>query len=267
MGALFVLASVALFLRVGLAQGNCQLVAGYEQDPPYHFQDEKGKVIGIDADILRSVLSDVGCQLVFETRPWKRTLFDVREGKLDAALGASFKDERAKFAYYSVPYRGQPHVVFENKIPGANVASLSNYLKDGHSLGVVLGWHYTDRIRELLDDSAYQSLIEVAPDLEHLLRMHGRGRFEGFLANPSSVANQIGKQRLNETYRMIKADIDILHFLFSRVRVDAGLVSKFNERLAERIEDGFFFDVCKKYEHLLISSCHFLSTNDPETGK
>ena len=77
MGALLVLASVALFLRVGLAQGNCQLVAGYEQDPPYHFQDEKGKVIGIDADILRSVLSDVGCQLVFELRPWKRTLFDV----------------------------------------------------------------------------------------------------------------------------------------------------------------------------------------------
>ena len=76
----------------------------------------------------------------------------------------------------------------------------------------------------------------------------------------------MGKQRLNETYRMIKADIDILHFLFSRVTVDAGLVSQINERLAQRFEDGFFINVCKKYESLLIASCEFLSTTDPETG-
>ncbi len=264
--ALMVFASVVLILRTGLAQGSCQIVAGYEHDPPYHYQDEQGKVIGIDADILRIILNDVGCQLVFETNPWKRTLIGVRTGKLDATLGASFKDERAKWAHYSIPYRGQPHVVFENKVPGTNVASLSNFLKDGHSVGVVLGWHYTDKIRKLIDDPAYQSLIEVAPDVETVVRMHGRGRFEGFLANPSAVANRMGKQRLNETYRMIKADIDILHFLFSRETVDAGLVSQFNERLEERIENGLFFDVCKKYERLLISSCDFLSTKNTETG-
>ncbi len=99
-----------------------------------------------------------------------------------------------------------------------------------------------------------------------MVKMHSRGRFEGFLANPSAVANRIGKQRLNETYRMIKADIDILHFLFSRETVDAGLVSRFNERLAQRFKTGFFLGVCKKYEPLLIASCEFLSTNDPETG-
>jgi polar amino acid transport system substrate-binding protein len=264
--ALMVLVSVALNLGTGRAQEGCRIVAGYEQDPPYHYQDEQGKVIGIDADILRIVLNDVGCQLVFAISPWKRTLSGVRTGKLDTAPGASFKDERAKWAHYSIPYRGQPHVVFENRLPGTNATSLSGYLRDGHTVGVVLGWHYTDKIRKLIDDPAYRPLVEVAPDFETVIRMHGRGRFEGFLANPSSVANTMGKQRLNETYRMINADIDILHFLFSKVTVDADLVSQFNERLAERFENGFFFDACKEYEHLLISSCDLLSTNDPATG-
>jgi len=263
--ALLVIASLVWSLRTGLAQESCRIVAGYEHDPPYHYQDEQGIVIGIDADIFRIVLDDLGCKLVFETSPWKRTLANVRTGALDATLGASFKDERAKWAHYSIPYRGQPHVVFENKVPGTNVASLSNYLKDGHSVGVVLGWHYTDKIRKLIDDPAYRPLIEVAPDIEALVRMHDRGRFEGFLANPSTVANRMGKQRLNETYRMIKADIDILHFLFSKATVDAGLVSQFNERLEQRFKTGFFFDVCRKYEPLLIASCDFLSPKDPGT--
>lgn len=96
--------------------------------------------------------------------------------------------------------------------------------------------------------------------------MHDRGRFEGFLANPSVVAGEIGIQALREKYRMIKADIDTLHFLFSRATVEAGLVARFNQRLAERIEDGFFLDVCGKYEHMLISSCALLSTTDWKTG-
>lgn len=264
--ALMVFVSLSLNLGTGLAQGSCRIVAGYEQVPPYQYQDEQGQVVGIDADILRIVLNDIGCQLDFETSPWKRTLSGVRTGKLDAALGASFKDERAKWAHYSIPYRGQPHVIFENRDPGTNASSLSKYLRDGHSLGVVLGWHYTDKIRKLIDDPAYRPLVEVVPDVATAIKMHNRGRFEGFLANPSSIANIIGKPRLAEAYRMIKADVDILHFLFSRVTVDTDLVSQFNERLAGRFEDGFYFDVCKEYEHQLISSCDFLSTNDPATG-
>jgi polar amino acid transport system substrate-binding protein len=259
--------ALAVFnVRAGSAQEDCQLFAGYGPEPPYHYPDEQGKIIGIDADILRIVLEDIGCRLTFDEHPWKRTLRDISTGKLDVTMGASYTGERAKFAHYSVPYRGQPHVVFENRKSASKTATLADFLNAGHSLGVVLGWHYTDEIRKLIDDPAYGSLVHVAPTFDSLLSMHDRGRFEGFLANPSVVAGEIGIQALREKYRMTKADVDILHFLFSRATVEAGLVARFNQRLAQRIEDGFFFDVCGKYEHTLISSCALLSTTDRKTG-
>jgi len=248
------------------AQENCRLVAGFEPELPYHFLSEQGNIIGIDADILRLTLVDLGCELAFQVTPWKRTLVQVKNGDLDIAIGASFKDERAKFAHYSVPYRGQPHVVFENKSQGSGASTLAEYLKSGRSLGVVLGWHYTNKIRALLDDPVYKPQIEIAPKFELAVKMHDANRFDGFLGNPSNLAATIGKQALYGKYRMIKADVDILHYLFSRKSVDADLAKRFNQRLTEKIAQGFFFDVCKKYENMLISSCEFLSTIDANAG-
>jgi polar amino acid transport system substrate-binding protein len=266
--ALFALLALALFdIRPGLAQENCHLIAGYEPEQPYHFPNEQGQIAGIDADILRIVLEDVGCRLTFEEIPWTRALRDVSTGTLDIAIGASYKDERAKFAHYSVPYRGQPHVVFENRETASGTATLADFLNAGHSLGVVLGWHYTDDIRKLMDDPAHESLVHVAPHFDSMLSMHARGRFKGFLANPSSVAGTIGIPALREKYRMIRADVDTLHFLFSRATVETGLVARFNQRLEKRIADGFFFDVCGEYEHLLMSNCAILSTVYPKSGK
>ena len=138
------------------AQEKCRMAAGFGIEAPYHFPNEQGKIIGIDADILRIVLADLGCALVYRERPWKRTLVQIKDGDLDVTLGASFKEERAKFAHYSVPYRGQPHVLFEDKAPGSGAATLVAFLKSGRSLGVVLGWHYTNKIRALLDDPVYR---------------------------------------------------------------------------------------------------------------
>lgn len=256
------LAGLAWNTQTVAAQVNCRLVAGFGIEPPYHYPNDQGNIIGIDADILRIVLEDLGCTLVYEERPWKRTLVQIKSGDLDVTLGASFKEERAKFAHYSIPYRGQPHVVFENKSPGSNTATLVEFLENGHSLGVVLGWHYTNKIRELLDDPAYEKQIQIAPRFDLAVKMHKAKRFDGFLGNPALLVVEIGEQALNERYRKIKADVDILHFLFSRKTVDADLAKRFNQRLTERLAEGFFFDVCKKYEHMLLSSCAFLSTAD-----
>lgn len=131
---LVLLAGLTWNTQTVAAQENCKLVDGYGTEPPYHYPNDQGNIIGIDADILRIVLEDLGCALVFEERLWKRTLFQIESGELDVTLGASFKDKRAKFAHYSVPYRGQPHVVFENKSPGSGTSTLAKYLKNGHSL-------------------------------------------------------------------------------------------------------------------------------------
>jgi polar amino acid transport system substrate-binding protein len=242
------------------ANAACSVVAGYGVEPPYHYPDEDGRVIGIDADILRSVLGDIGCEIRFVQRPWKRTLVEIKEGSLDSTMGASFREERAKFAHYSMPYRGQPHVVITGKarIPAAR--SLSEFLDNGHNLGVVLGWHYTDAIRALLDGPRYAKQVVTVPKFELAVSMLDAGRFEGLLGNPSVLAGIVGVERVRRDYAMLPADIDVLHILFSRKSVSADIAARFNRQLEAGLEAGLFFDVCGKYESQLLSNCSFLST-------
>ena len=244
----------------GVALGDCKLTAGYELEPPYHYPDSNGTIIGIDAEILITVLEEIGCRVNFKVRPWKRTLLGIEHGKLDIALGASFKTERAAFAYYSPPYRGQPHVIFETANRAKRPASLESFLKAGHTIGTVHGWHYTNGIRKFLDDPIYRSQVVIASSIDGAMKMLDRGRFQGFLANPSSVAGMIGKQELLKRYVMTRADIDILHYLFSRKSVAADIAARFNRRLKEKLAAGLFFRICKKFETKLLSQCSFLAT-------
>jgi polar amino acid transport system substrate-binding protein len=237
----------------------CEITAGFGPGAPYNYPDADGKNIGIDADILRIGLEDIGCNVKYTPLPWKRILSDVENGKLDATMSASYKDDRAQFAYYSVPYRAQPHVIMFNKTFPVKATSLSEYLESGYTLGVVLGWHYTNKIQELISSARYKKQIFIAPDYENLLKMYGHKRFFGFLSNPSMLAGVIGKESILREYQMIRADVDILHFLFSRKSVSLEVVQRFNDNLKTRMNLGFFTDICAKYENQLISNCEFLN--------
>ena len=259
-GIRFALSGVLLTVIPGVGNAACSLVAGYTAEPPYHYPNDDGKIIGIDADILRIVLGDIGCEISFEILPWKRTLAQIKGGQTDTTMGASFKDERAKFAHYSGPYRGQPHVIAIKKSVNVVAASLKDFLENGHRLGVVLGWHYTDEIRGLLNAPRFGSQIVIAPRFENLVKMHDAERFLGFLTNPSVLAGQIGSEELKRDYHMIYADTDTLHFLFSKKSVGADFAQRFNKRLEEKLSSGFFFDICRKYETQLVSGCSYLSS-------
>jgi len=252
-------ALMASLLFTGNGNAACRIVAGFGPGAPYNYPDKEGKNIGIDADILRISLAEVGCDIEYRPLPWKRVLAQIEAGTLDATMSASYKDERAKFAHYSVPYRGNPHVIIMDKSATVSATSLLEYLENGHSLGVVLGWHYTNKIRALLETPRFKKQIIIMPKFINIIKMQKKKRILGFLANPSMLAGIVGKERIEQDYRMIRADIDILHFLFSRKSVSTEIAQKFNRNLEERMNSGFFFDVCNKYKDQLLSNCEFLS--------
>ncbi len=262
--AIFILlVGAAALPRTGLANDDCRLVAGYGMEPPYHYPDQSGQIIGIDADILRAAIEDAGCNVEFVELPWKRTLHMISNGDVDVTLGASFKKDRATFAHYSVPYRGQPHAVFEDIGKPSGASDLDAFLSAGSTLGVILGWHYTNKIQRTINKPAYRDQIVTAVSFENALKMSDGGRFDGFLANPSLVAAKIGKTEMSAKYRLIKADIDILHFLFSKASIEAELFERINRNLILQLDSGLFSQVCSRYEHMLVASCSFLSAANP----
>ena len=66
---------------------------------PYTFK-ENGKAVGIHVDIVRKAIENLGDTVELAPLPWKRCLSLGQSGKVAAVMSASYKDERAEFAYY-----------------------------------------------------------------------------------------------------------------------------------------------------------------------
>ncbi|MDP7624699.1 MAG: hypothetical protein QF493_07055 [Rhodospirillales bacterium] len=46
------------------------------------------------------------------------------------------------------------------------IQTLKVFLDAGHKLGILIGWHYTDQLRLLLDDPKYQTNIVAVPKFD-----------------------------------------------------------------------------------------------------
>jgi len=66
---------------------------------PYTFVKDS-KAAGVHVDIVRKAIEDLGDSVEFDPLPWKRCLKLGELGKYDAIMSASYKDDRAKFAFY-----------------------------------------------------------------------------------------------------------------------------------------------------------------------
>lgn len=72
--------------------------------PPYEYF-EKGKIIGIDADIVREIATNLGYELEIVDMKFDSVILAVQTGKCDiAASGITVTEERKKQINFTVPY-------------------------------------------------------------------------------------------------------------------------------------------------------------------
>lgn len=102
--------------------------------PPYYIDSQP--ISGIMPDIITAAYAQQGkYQVSFHVRPWKRALFEVKEGTLDAVTSAYYHPERAKHYLYSEAILSSSIMVYKLKkfpLPGWNTL---NDLK-GFRIGV-----------------------------------------------------------------------------------------------------------------------------------
>ena len=67
---------------------------------PMIYKNYKGEISGVQVDIIKGALEKLNIKYSLNMLPWKRCLMKVSEGDYDAALGASYSDERSKYLYY-----------------------------------------------------------------------------------------------------------------------------------------------------------------------
>lgn len=98
------------------------------EQPPFSFKDERGRLQGIDIDIIRAVGEAEGLEVVFFTEPWFEVFPSVVAGRRDIAVsGVSYSDERNTSYTLSKPYLFVPSAIMVMENSGLNgVADLAD---------------------------------------------------------------------------------------------------------------------------------------------
>ena len=225
--------------------GRCELVAGYDRVEPFHFPKD-GKIVGIDAEILNQGAKKIGCAVTYKELPWARTLSLLERGEIDVAIGASFKESRAKWAYYSVPYKFIDHWLYTRIDKHQQVVSIEGFFENQLSLGAVIGWGYPVEVSQALAKKSNANNISRVSTFEQLPKMLRRGRVDGIIASPTALEKEIGKN-INKFASRAQYKEE-LHFMFSKQSVASDVVARFNNAIYEIIYSGDRKEIFNKYQ-------------------
>jgi len=125
---------------------------------PYICGSEPGKN-GIAVDVFKTVFERAGYEFVFKIVPWKRAIADTRKGKYNAIVCAT-KNDAPDFIYPEEPIAAQRTCFYTDQSSNwkyENINSLS-----GITLGVIGGYHYSEKLDKYIEENGNTGKIHVA---------------------------------------------------------------------------------------------------------
>ncbi|MFM5841200.1 MULTISPECIES: substrate-binding periplasmic protein [Aeromonas] len=229
------------------AQSLCPvpLRVGFDDWPPYHYYQQDGdkrRLRGFAIDYLNAISARLGCRLLYVERPWKRGLHDLELGRQDIAMEAYFSEDRARYAWFSIPYNPGRTALWVRKAGTGDEADLESWLARGHRLGVTRDYYYGAEITELL--RRYPDQVSAVNDVQNYRKLV-LGRIDGFLGDSLATPWGLKKEGLSE--EVVPHVMGIYEtptsFMLSKKTVSSEFVQRFNQAILA---------VGKSGEHALI---------------
>ncbi len=89
----------------------------YPWDPYQYVEGGEGfkTLTGLDIQLVKAISKKAKYNSIYEEISWKTHLDEIKNGTRDFAAGATWTEERAKFAYYSIPYRREENALYVRK--------------------------------------------------------------------------------------------------------------------------------------------------------
>jgi polar amino acid transport system substrate-binding protein len=229
----------------------------YPWDPYQYREVRRGSTVltGFDVEIERALARVMGVEWTLPDMAWEEHLAALAEGKADVAAGATFSEERNRYAYFSKPYRQETDVLVLRRGAGSRhpfrsvEEMLDEFEKRHFRLGVVAGFTYADpRINEFIADPNRRDLIvRVGSDSENLQNLL-RGHIDGFIADrivAATVAWRAQKSHEIEEHP-IRLSTEI-HFMLSRVSQTPAMLARLNAAIDEIKRSGEFQQIADTY--------------------
>lgn len=142
-----VLTAIAIILIPVMVSGfdSAPVIIAWESGlkPPYLMLDNNQSPVGIAVDILSEILKRKNIKARHIVMPWKRCLKYIQQQKVDIVPNASFKKDRAEYAFYSNPLY-ETHLVLyylKSKFQAPPDIKTVRDLKP-YRVGGILGFNY-----------------------------------------------------------------------------------------------------------------------------
>ncbi|GAA5143824.1 substrate-binding periplasmic protein [Thalassotalea piscium] len=234
------------------------LSVGWELWYPYQYRDAQQKLIGLDLDIFNEIIKRINYKVNYTEIPWKRHLNYIKTGDMNIAMGASFNEERAKYALFSEPYRIETVKLFvrkgfAGKIKLKHLKDLSN---SNFMIGVEGGYYYGKDYEKLIKQAAFRSHITEVLDLEQNIDLLMKGHLDGVLVDPFTMQAFINKYKMFNEFEQHKLHIyaDDIHIMISKKSKFKNLMPKINGAILSLKKDGTLDQFFKSWNSLVSSN-------------
>lgn len=130
--------------------------------PPLTYFD-KDEAKGLDIEIAKMVFSSIDVCVDYVRLPSSaRALGQMERGDIDVAVMVSYTNERAKYGYFSKPYRNETMRLFSYS-QAQPIANLRQLLDQQKTIGLSIGSFYGEELQQLTGDSRYQpQLVQIS---------------------------------------------------------------------------------------------------------
>lgn len=224
-----------------------EIRVGWEPWPPYAMMRD-GRLTGLDLDMIRLLLDEMGCSYRFIERPWKRLLLEVEQGKLDLASGASKTAERQQYGLFSHSYRTESAVLLVRRTATVTPLSLDDVVAQQFRLAITRGYYYGDDFDRLNQQPAFRALLQPSKEDRMNLKKLAAGRVDGVLADPFAAAARLREEGLTDQVRVqMTVHANEVYFLLSRQTMSAAFVEQLDQALTKVRADGRYQEIIDQY--------------------
>lgn len=239
------------------------LIGGWYSWQPYQFNQATStgtKLVGMDIWLIKYLASKVKLDIMYQEVAWSQHQLDLEKGDRDIASGATYSEDRAKYAYFSIPYRFEEDSLFTSR-DGAkklNFANIKEFLAQirlqNYRLGVVNGFMYaSNEINDFIKDDTNRDIIVKYPEDLYSLKALINGDIDGFIADrvvgASIVLNNALDKKVEEIPLNIKTPI---HLMFSKKTVPIEIVEKFNSAITKFVDSDEYKRIVSTYLYSLL---------------
>ena len=232
----------------------------FDSEPYYTLVKGEGGVetySGLDAELVRAIAHQFGYKISLKPIEWSDQIENLKTGKQHFAASATFTEDRAKFVYFSDPYRREENSFFVRKGDSGKFIFNSEDMKgfveslkaNKARIAITDGMVYASKeINDFINDPVNKSYLVPTATTYESIDLLLKGEIDGVLDDRVITSAAIWRtkntDKIEEVYLGISTPI---HYMFSKAAVPQSVVIEFNNALKTLQSDGTYSRITRDY--------------------